>query len=110
MVVAALAAGYARWQLSGGPAQPVGRGGTPFLEGCDNEGRLRTEPLCTMQPVRAGGGVGAGARRLYERALAIREEALGPDHPRTRIVADNLRTFDETAAQTAPESDAESPS
>lgn len=31
----------------------------------------------------------AGARPYYERALAISEKALGPDHPKTRIVRKN---------------------
>jgi hypothetical protein len=32
----------------------------------------------------------AGARQLHERALAIREKALGPDHPDTAISLGNL--------------------
>jgi hypothetical protein len=32
----------------------------------------------------------AGARPLYERALAICERVLGPDHPSSRIVRENL--------------------
>ena len=36
----------------------------------------------------------AGARPLYERALAIREEALGPEHSDTATVRRNLMTLD----------------
>jgi Tfp pilus assembly protein PilF len=32
----------------------------------------------------------AGARPLYERALAIREKALGPEHPETAASLNNL--------------------
>src|SRR5262245_62981515 len=32
----------------------------------------------------------AGVRLLYERALAIREKVLGPEHPRTAASLDNL--------------------
>jgi hypothetical protein len=32
----------------------------------------------------------AGARPLYERALAIREKVLGPEHPNTATVRNNL--------------------
>jgi hypothetical protein len=32
----------------------------------------------------------AGARSLFERALAIREKALGPEHPDTIRARDNL--------------------
>ena len=35
------------------------------------------------------------ARRLYERALAIREKALGPDHPDTTTVRQNLASLAE---------------
>ena len=31
-----------------------------------------------------------GARPYYERALAIRERVLGPDHPTTQVVRQNL--------------------
>ncbi|MBO9313908.1 MAG: tetratricopeptide repeat protein, partial [Chloroflexus sp.] len=33
----------------------------------------------------------AAARPLYERALAICERTLGPDHPQTRQARDRLR-------------------
>jgi hypothetical protein len=32
----------------------------------------------------------ADAEPLYQRALAIREKALGPDHPNTALVVGNL--------------------
>jgi len=32
----------------------------------------------------------AEARSLYERALAIREKALGPEHPHTATILSNL--------------------
>jgi Tetratricopeptide repeat len=32
----------------------------------------------------------AGARQYYERALAIRERALGPEHPSTAATLSNL--------------------
>jgi Tfp pilus assembly protein PilF len=35
----------------------------------------------------------AAARPYYERALAITEQVLGPDHPHTHIVRDNLATL-----------------
>ena len=35
----------------------------------------------------------AGARSYYERSLAIREEALGPDHPATAQSLNNLGTL-----------------
>ncbi|MCI0645537.1 MAG: tetratricopeptide repeat protein, partial [Chloroflexi bacterium] len=37
-----------------------------------------------------GQGDLAGARPYYERALAINEKALGPDHPDTQLVRRNL--------------------
>ena len=33
------------------------------------------------------------ARPCYERALAIFEEKLGPEHPHTKIVRDNLESL-----------------
>jgi hypothetical protein len=36
----------------------------------------------------------AGARPYYERALAIGEKALGPDHPTTQIFRGNLAVLD----------------
>lgn len=42
----------------------------------------------------------AGARRYYERTLAIFEQALGPDHPNSRVVRGNLASL-----EGAPESD-----
>jgi hypothetical protein len=35
----------------------------------------------------------AAARLLYERALAIREKALGPDHPDAAAVRKNIAAF-----------------
>jgi hypothetical protein len=35
----------------------------------------------------------AGAREALERALAIFEKALGPDHPSTVTVRDNLNSL-----------------
>jgi len=35
----------------------------------------------------------AGARPLLERALAIREKALGPEHPATATVRNNLASL-----------------
>ncbi len=32
----------------------------------------------------------AGARAHFERALAILERSLGPDHPKTQLVRENL--------------------
>ena len=36
----------------------------------------------------------AGARAAFERALAIFERVLGPDHPSTRIARGNLKSLD----------------
>ena len=33
------------------------------------------------------------ARKCYERALKIFRDKLGPDHPNTRIIADNLNSL-----------------
>nr|WP_322823295.1 tetratricopeptide repeat protein [Chloroflexus sp.] len=35
-------------------------------------------------------GAYAAARPLWERALAIAERSLGPDHPQTHIIRNNL--------------------
>jgi hypothetical protein len=35
----------------------------------------------------------AAARPLFERALAIREKALGPDHPDPAVVRNNLASL-----------------
>ena len=40
----------------------------------------------------------AGAKAYYEQALAIFEERLGPEHPYSKIVRNNLRGLDEAAA------------
>jgi Tetratricopeptide repeat len=45
----------------------------------------------------------SGAEPLYRRALAIDEKALGPDHPNTRQVKENLDDLLQKSAQaTAP--------
>jgi len=33
------------------------------------------------------------ARKCYERAFEIFRESLGPDHPKTKIAADNLKAL-----------------
>jgi hypothetical protein len=44
----------------------------------------------------------AGARQRFERALAITEAALGPDHPSTRTIRDNLAALPPLEYQHSP--------
>ena len=56
------------------------------------EGGLRNSGVKDRAPG-PGGRDFSGARSLYERALAIREKALGPEHPNTASSLNNLASL-----------------
>lgn len=67
----------------------------PHLEGLSRHADQLAETLAVRLLTTTGWllkvqGAYAAARPLYERALAIRERTLGPDHPDTRIIRNNL--------------------
>ncbi len=65
------------------------RAGDPREGARPRPSRYRDEPQQPRQLLQAQGDL-AAARPLFERALAIREKALGPDHPDTATSLNNL--------------------
>jgi hypothetical protein len=78
-----------------------------MLQACSESHSRGGAPGYRDQPEQPGWaarhyGDGARAQPLVERALAITEQALGPDHPTTVMVRDNLAALDEAQAQGSP--------
>jgi tetratricopeptide (TPR) repeat protein len=63
----------------------------------DREGLLEARRLNNLANVHRAAGAHAEARALHERALAIRRQALGPDHPSVAVTLHNLATVHFTA-------------
>ena len=79
-----------------GPGRPCGgaaalraRAGDPRKGARPRASRYGDEPQQPRQPA-PGPGRPCGARPLFERALAIREKVLGPEHPDTATSLNNL--------------------
>ena len=85
--------------LASGPGRPCAgaaalraRAGDPREGARPRASRNVAEPQQSRVPAR-GPGRPCGARPLYERALAIREKALGPEHPDTATSLNNLASL-----------------